>query len=91
MKYAIRFSDDAEEVIEKYKKSNPMAFKKVSKLLVEIAENPRIGTGHPEPLTGGNDITYSRRISGKERLIYDIYDDIIAVLIISVGGHYKDK
>ena len=91
MKYAIRFSDDAEEVIEKYKKSNPMAFKKVSKLLVEISENPRIGTGHPEPLTGGNDITYSRRISGKERLIYDIYDDIIAVLIISVGGHYKDK
>jgi len=39
----------------------------------------------------GNDITYSRRISGKDRLIYDIYDDIIAVLIISVGGHYKDK
>jgi len=91
MKYTIRFSDDAEEIIKKYKKSNPIGFKKVSKLLVEISEHPRIGTGHPEPLTGGNDITYSRRIFGKDRLIYDIHDDIIMILIISVGGHYSDK
>ena len=37
------------------------------------------------------DITYSRRISGKDRIIYDIYDDVLVVLIISVKGHYDDK
>ena len=91
MKYAIRFSDDAKKVIAKYKKSNPPAYKKLSRLLVEIAEHPREGTGHPEPLTKGNSVTYSRRISANDRIIYDIYDDSIAVLILSVEGHYDDK
>jgi len=54
----------------------------------ELAEHPRYGTGHPEPLVGGQNITYSRRISGKDRIIYDVYDDIIVVLIVSVGNHY---
>ena len=91
MIYTIRFTDEAAKIVEKYKKSNPNAFKKLSKLLVEIAEHPREGTGHPEPLVGGEDITYSRRISGKDRIIYDIYDDISVVLIVSVGDHYSDK
>ena len=91
MSYVLRYTDEADETIAKYKKSNPIAYKKVLRLLKEITDHPREGTGHPEPLVGGNDITYSRRISGKDRLIYDVYDDIIAVLIISVEGHYKDK
>ena len=91
MSYTVRYLDEAKEVIEKYKKSNPIAYKKVIRLLKEITEHPREGTGHPEPLTGGNNIKYSRRISGKDRIIYNIYDDIIVVLIVSVGGHYDDK
>ena len=57
----------------------------------ELAEHPRTGTGHPEPLISGNSVTFSRRISGKDRLIYDIYDDVVTVLILSMEGHYKDK
>jgi toxin YoeB len=91
MIYTIRFSDDAEETVAKYKKSNPIAYKKLSKLLLEIAEHPREGTGHPEPLTGGNNIRYSRHISGKDRIIYNIYDDTVIVVILSVEGHYDDK
>ena len=91
MNYAIRFSDGIEEIIEKYKKSNPIAYRKVSKLLIEIAEHPRTGTGHPEPLVSGNNIRYSRRISGKDRIVYDIFDDIVVVRVVSVGGHYGDK
>jgi len=91
MNYIVRYTDEADETIAKYKKSNPIAYKKVLRLLKEITEHPREGTGHPEPLKGGNDITYSRRISGKDRIIYDIYDETIVVLIISVGGHYEDK
>jgi len=91
MNYTIRFSDEAEKVIAKYKKSNPVAYKKISRLLIEISEHPREGTGHPEPLIKGNSVTYSRRISANNRLIYDVYDDIVVVLILSAEGHYGDK
>jgi len=84
MNYTIRFSDEAKKAIIKYKKSNPIAYKKLSQLLVEIAEHPREGTGHPESLIKGNSITYSRRISANNRLIYDIYDDIVVVLILFI-------
>ncbi|MDR0287631.1 MAG: type II toxin-antitoxin system YoeB family toxin [Clostridiales bacterium] len=91
MNYDIRYTDEALQVLEKYKKSNPIAYKKAMRLLDEITEHPREGSGHPEPLTGGNKIKYSRHISGKDRIIYNVYDDIVVVLIVSVGGHYSDK
>ena len=91
MSYQIVFTPEADKVLAKYKKSNPVAFKKVVKLMPELVEHPRSGTGHPEPLVSGNSVTYSRRISGKDRLIYDVYDETITVLILSIEGHYKDK
>jgi toxin YoeB len=91
MIYEIQYTDEARKIITKYKKSNPIAYKKLMRLLKELAEHPREGTGHPEPLAKGKNITYSRRISGKDRIIYDIYDDIIVVLVVSVGKHYEDK
>jgi toxin YoeB len=91
MSYIIRFSDKAKDAIAKYKKSNPIAYKKLSRLLAELVEHPREGTGHPEPLTGGDSATYSRRISASDRLIYDIHDGIAIVLVLSVEGHYGDK
>ncbi|MBR5030014.1 MAG: type II toxin-antitoxin system YoeB family toxin, partial [Muribaculaceae bacterium] len=36
-------------------------------------------------------ISYSRRINKKDRLIYDIIDDIVTVLVITTKGHYGDK
>ena len=91
MSYKIQYSKDADKVIVKYKKSNPIAYKKISRLIPELVNHPRHGTGHPEPLVAGNNITYSRRLSASDRIIYDIYDDIVTVLILSVEGHYDDK
>lgn len=91
MMYKIEFDDEAKKTIAKLKKSNPQTFKKVTKLLEDIALHPRTGIGYPEPLKGGADITYSRHIKGKDRIIYDIYDDIVSVLIVSAEGHYDDK
>ncbi len=91
MTYKIEFDDEAKSVIAKFKKSNQQAYKKIVKLLEDIALHPRTGIGHPEPLKGGNGITYSRHIKGKDRIIYDIYDDIVTVLIVSAEGHYNDK
>jgi toxin YoeB len=91
MTYTVRYTDDADESLTKFKKSNPIAYKKIIKLAQELHIHPREGTGHPEPLTKGNFTTYSRRITKKDRLVYDIYDDIVVVLILSMEGHYDDK
>jgi toxin YoeB len=91
MTYAIEYSEDALESLRKYKKSNPAAYKKICKFIGEIHEHPREGTGHPKPLTNGDDVTYSRHINKKDRLIYDVYDDKVSVLVISAETHYSDK
>lgn len=91
MKYKVDFTKDAQKVVKKWKKSNPILFKKLVAILDEISMHPRTGIGHPEPHRGGNDITYSRRISAHDRIIYDIYDEKITVLVIDVEGHYDDK
>lgn len=88
MSYIIDIAKDADKIIKKWKKSNPQLFKKYQKLFHELADHPRTGTGHPEPLVGGQDITYSRHITAHDRIIYD---NIITVLIVEVEGHYKDK
>jgi toxin YoeB len=91
MSYTIQFSKEADKIIEKYKKSNPIAYKKICRLIPELVNHPRNGTGHPEPLVAGNSVTYSRRISANNRIIYDIYDDAVVVLVLSIEGHYNDK
>lgn len=91
MIYDVQFAPLASKTMAKYKKSNPDLFKKLNKLLLEIQEHPRTGKGHPEPLKGGNDVTYSRHITAKDRIIYDIYDDVVTVLVLDVEGHYNDK
>lgn len=53
MIYTLRFSFVAEKVAKKWKKSNPVVFKKYSKLLAELIEHPNTGLGHPEALIGG--------------------------------------
>ena len=91
MTYTIRISDGADKVISKWKKSNPNLFKKYKKIYEDLLQHPRTGVGHPEPLKGGGDITWSRRITAHDRLIYDIYDDVVEVFVLEVEGHYDDK
>lgn len=78
--YSIDYSKQASKTLKKWKKSNPILFKKATALLLEIMEHPRTGLGHPEALVGGDGITYSRHITAHDRIIYDIYDDIVAYL-----------
>lgn len=91
MSYRIVFTPEVEKTLAKYKKSNPILFKKIIRFMPELEEHPRSGTGHPEPLISGSSVTYSRRISANDRLIYDIYEDTVTVRILSISGHYGDK
>ncbi len=91
MIYTIEFTTEVERVIRRWKKSNPIAFRKLYLLLPELAEHPRTGTGHPEALKGGNKITYSRRLTAHDRIVYDVLDDVVKVIVLDAGGHYNDK
>ena len=75
MIYSIEYSKAADKTLKKWKKSNPRLFKKATAILMDIMQHPRTGLGHPEPLVGGKDVTYSRHITADDRIIYDIYDE----------------
>ena len=92
MKYTLEFTKVALADIDKHKKSGDRTvLKKLDKLFNELMDHPRKGTGKPEQLKGDLGGLYSRRINKKHRLIYDIQDEIITVIVLSAHSHYGDK
>ena len=91
MIYRIDFVPEVSKTIAKYKKSNQRVYKKLVKILMDISEHPKMGIGHPEPLKGGDEVTWSRRITAHNRIIYDVHDETVSVLVVEVEGHYDDK
>ncbi|MDD6002518.1 MAG: Txe/YoeB family addiction module toxin [Bacteroidales bacterium] len=93
MSYEIAYENAALKEIKAIKKSgNKALLKKLSGLLIEIAEHPRTGTGQVEQLKHyPYKQTWSRRLNQEYRLIYEIYDDIVVVKVISLMNHYGDK
>ncbi|MCQ2196499.1 MAG: Txe/YoeB family addiction module toxin [Bacteroidaceae bacterium] len=53
-----------------------------------MVEHPRTGTGQCEQLRHYKEETWSRRITREHRLVYQINDDVVEVLVISTFGHY---
>ena len=86
--YTIRFNAEAEKDLVLLQKRAPAALKKLAKLLDELKEHPRTGTGKCEQLRHYAIETWSRRITHEHRLVYRIYDDVVEVLVISAFGHY---
>ena len=91
MIYKIIFSETANSDIRKLKRCEPNVYKKLLKFLIEIQEHPYTGTGHPKPLGEDRTGQWSRRITQKHRLIYEIREDIVTILVLSAYGHYGDK
>lgn len=89
--YTIRYTEDAKNDLLRLQRNEPKAFAKVSRFIQELAEHPKTGTGHPEPLKGLPQGRWSREITKKHRLVYRIFDNEVVVLVISAYGHYGDK
>ena len=89
--YRVNFTTEATKDTLKLRKSEPHAFRKLEKLLIELKEHPATGTGKPKPLSGDRFGQWLHRISDKHRLIYSIIEDTITVLVLSTYGHYDDK
>ncbi|MEM7548387.1 MAG: Txe/YoeB family addiction module toxin [Bacteroidota bacterium] len=92
MSYVLEFSDIALDDIEKHKKIGDQSIlKKLQRLLNELREHPKTGTGQPEQLKHDLAGLYSRRINRKHRLVYSIEEELVVVYVVSARGHYGDK
>ena len=91
MTYRIDFKETAQADLYALAKNEPKAFLKAQILIEELKVHPRTGTGHPEPLSGDRAGQWSRRISKKHRLVYEIHDSEVVVLVLTAYGHYDDK
>lgn len=89
--YYIEFTEQAVEDLKWLKKTDTQAYKKAQKLIEELVEHPHTGTGRPELKKYDLSGCYARRITQKHRLVYQILEEKIIVLILSASGHYSDK
>jgi len=92
MKYNLRLTPNAVKDINRHKKSGgKKLLQKIGFLLEELREHPRTGTGKPEKLKHELKGFYSRKIDKKHRMICEIEDEIITVVVLSAYSNYGDK
>ena len=91
MRFNIVFSERALDDATKLERDEPKAYNKFLKLIEELKDHPRTGTGHPEQLSGDHAGQWSRRISNKHRLIYEIIEMRVYVVVLAAYGHYDEK
>ena len=90
-RYRVEIKEQAQKDLKALSKSEPKAYKKALALISELYDHPKTGTGKPEPLKGGGGTLWSRRITQKHRMIYEIIDTVVHVDVLSAYGHYDDK
>lgn len=91
MRYEIEFTPDAQADLAKLMKSEPKVYQKALRFIDELKVHPKTGTGHPEPLKGKPEGCWSRTLTKKYRMVYQIFKQEILVLVLAAYGHYGDK
>lgn len=91
MTYEVILYEQAQIDLAKLAKSEPKAFEKAQRFIEELKEHPKTGTGKPEALKGNRNGQWSREITKKHRLIYEIHETKVLVLVLTAYGHYNDK
>jgi toxin YoeB len=91
MKYTVILTEEASADLKRLQRNEPSAYKKALKLIAELGEHPKMGTGHPEPLKGLPEGRWSRQITKKHRLVYRIDNGKVLVIVLASYGHYDDK
>ena len=90
-KYLIQLSKRALNDLETIKKSGrKIDMKKVQILFIELENHPQTGTGSPEKLRYYDGEVWSREINKKDRLIYEIFQEELLIVVIQSLGHYND-
>ena len=91
MTYEVIIYEQAQMDLAMLAKSEPKAFAKAQRFIEELKSHPKTGTGKPEALKGDRNGQWSREITKKHRLIYEIHDTNVKVIVLTAYGHYGDK
>ena len=93
MAYAVLLSEQSKTELAAIKRSgDKKTLNKIAKLLIELQEHPRTGTGQVEHLRHFMfEETWSRRINKQYRMIYEIHETEVYVSVVSLRSHYGDK
>ena len=89
--YNVIVKEKAQLDLKRLFRNEPNAYRKALRLIGELYNHPRTGTGHPEQLKGNRNNQWSRRITEKHRLVYEIHDTEVVVLVLTAYGHYEDR
>jgi toxin YoeB len=84
----LSITSGAFEDLEAWSTTNPKVLSRIIRLIAETTRTPRAGAGKPERLKHLGGEVWSRRITEKDRLVYDIQSDLI--IIIACRFHYDD-
>lgn len=88
VKYKIVYSKDAIKDIPKLKATH--LDKKAQALIELISENPFKAPPPYEKLLGDLSGLYSRRLNIQHRLVYEVFEDLRTVRILSMWSHYEN-
>lgn len=83
---SLEFDYNAIEDLSYWVKKDRRKAEKILGLVQEIAKNPFIGSGKPEPLKYNLSGCWSRRIDQEHRVVYSVEDEKIRIL--SCRFHY---
>lgn len=86
-RYVVEIKEQAQQDLIVLRKHEPKLYQKALQLIAELYDHPQTGTGKPERLIGGDGALWSRRISKKHRLIYEIAEAVVRVEVLSAYGH----
>lgn len=86
--YRIVIKKTAQKDLAKHKKSgDKKSISKVSTIIEELKLHPYTGTGKPEALKYEMSGLWSRRINNKDRLVYEVVENVVTVYVISAMVH----
>ncbi len=90
-KFEIVLKPKAQKDFSRIEKSGQKpVIKKLEKMVLELSEHPKTGSGKPEKLKFELSGLWSRRLNKKDRLIYEIIEKPDKkVVVISALGHYE--
>ncbi len=80
--------EDWDEYLE-WQDKDPDLLKRINKLLRDIERDPFGGIGKPEALKRNLQGWWSRRIDGKNRIVYRVRNNMLE--IAQCGSHYGKK
>ena len=91
-KFRVEIKTSTQKDLKRHFKSGDKAtIKKIEIILKELEIDPYSGTGQPEQLKYELTDKWSRRLNQKDRMIYEVREDVVTVDVLSAMGHYSDK